>query len=161
MPDFSLNWTARSSAMQKWYVNDAACPAEDSPAKAGGLSASSLPLSIRHGCQTVRWKSSAWSSGWSRVQIKLFFFTFLFPSFCCFSICTYLASVVIDYFNWFLLVLMLSFLNTKCLFMSSLGYKVLSIYLSIVWFYDISTFVGYLMPNFIFIQISSISNNSV
>ena len=47
MPDYSLNWTAKSSAIQGVKdVNNAACPLEGSPAETGGLSASSLPLSI-------------------------------------------------------------------------------------------------------------------
>ena len=45
MSDYSLNWTARSSAIQGYKgINDAARPPEGSPAEVGGLADSSLPL---------------------------------------------------------------------------------------------------------------------
>ena len=48
MPDYSLNWTATSSAIQGWkkIYYDAAIPTEIGSAEAGGLSASGLPWSI-------------------------------------------------------------------------------------------------------------------
>ena len=49
MPDYSLNWTARSTAIQGWQsVNEAARLPESNPVEAGRLSASSLPLNIDH-----------------------------------------------------------------------------------------------------------------
>ena len=45
MPAYSLNWTARSSAIHGAKgVNDAAHPPEGYSAETGGLTASSLPL---------------------------------------------------------------------------------------------------------------------
>ena len=45
MPGYSLNWTARSSAIQGFKgVNNAAHPPEGGPAETGGLTASSQPL---------------------------------------------------------------------------------------------------------------------
>ena len=42
MPDYSLNWTAMSRAIQRVEgVNDAACPPEGGPAEAGGHTATS------------------------------------------------------------------------------------------------------------------------
>ena len=45
MPDYSLNSTVRSSAIQgEQSVNDAACPSKGGPAEAGGHTTSSRPL---------------------------------------------------------------------------------------------------------------------
>ena len=63
MPDYSLNWTAKSSAIQGVKgVNNAVRPTEGGLAEAGGLLASILPLvSIPH---PARMPDGPANAGW-------------------------------------------------------------------------------------------------
>ena len=64
IPNYSLNWTARSSAIQEETKVAYLKPVAFWP------QVCHWPLTVRHRCQTVRWKVSAWSSGWSN-SVKL------------------------------------------------------------------------------------------
>ena len=70
MPDYSLNWTARSSAIQGWQKVSLMLLAHSkvvqSKLRAFWSHICHGALTVRHGCQTVRWKASARSSGGSR-----------------------------------------------------------------------------------------------
>ena len=59
MPDYSLNWTARSTVIQVWHrCQWCSSPSQTCPRQ----SRCHVALTVWHKCQTVRWHTSAWST---------------------------------------------------------------------------------------------------
>ena len=74
-PDYSLNWTARSCAIQgRQRCQCCNLPTRRWPSQSRrpfGLKSAMEQLTVQHECQTVSWKASARSNCWSSLCVKM------------------------------------------------------------------------------------------
>ena len=72
MPDYSLNWTARSTAIQRWQRRQVINLTPPRRVKTWGDGPLRLEeLTVRRECQTVCWKAFARNRSWSNLKVIL------------------------------------------------------------------------------------------